>query len=474
VINAMRDKYDLIIIGGGAAAFSAAIKANTHGVKALMIERAALGGTCVNVGCIPSKNLLGAGEILHLAKDPPYPSIFSCDSEFDFRKTVDAKDNLVKSIRKQKYYDVLSSLENVELIEESASFIAPKKVRVDGKALEADKFIIATGSSPSIPQLRGIENVDYLTNNEALSLKEKPSSMIVVGGRALGLEFAQMYARFGTKVTLLQRSSKIIPEHEPEIADGLHTYLTEEGIEITTEVNVQEIYQKGDSKFVRTSSINGNKTQTFEAEQLLMATGRKPNTADLHLENAGVKLRPDGTVSADSEMRSSAHHIWASGDVTGEPMLESLAAKEGATAAENALTGSHKKIDLLSVPSAIFTSPQVASVGMTEEQMMQKYGYCSCRTLLIKDVPKALTINDTKGLIKMAVDPKKNNRIVGVHILASIAADMIHEAVMAVKYRLTVNDIIDTVHVFPTMSEAIKLVATSFKQDVSKLSCCAE
>lgn len=471
----MRDKYDLIIIGGGAAAFSAAIKSNIHGVKALMIERAALGGTCVNVGCIPSKNLLGAGEILHLAKNPPYPSIFSCDSEFDFCKTVSAKDNLVKTLREQKYYDVLSSLENVELIEESVSFVTPKKIRVDGKALEADKFIIATGSSPSIPQLKGIENVDYLTNNEALSLKEKPSSMIVVGGRALGLEFAQMYARFGTKVTLLQRSSKIIPEHEPEIADGLHTYLTEEGIEIATGVNVQEVYHKGNSKFVTvSSSSNSKKAQTFEAEQLLMATGRKPNTADLHLENAGVKLRSNGAIAVNSEMRTSAHHIWAGGDVTGEPMLETLAAKEGATAAENALTGSHKKIDLLSVPSAIFTSPQVASVGMTEEQMMQKYGYCSCRTLLMKDVPKALTINDTKGLLKMAVDPKKNNRIVGVHILASIAADMIHEAVMAVKYRLTVDDIIGTVHVFPTMSEAIKLVATSFKQDVSKLSCCAE
>jgi mercuric reductase len=155
-------------------------------------------------------------------------------------------------------------------------------------------------------------------------------------------------------------------------------------------------------------------------------------------------------------------------------MLETLAAKEGATAVENALTGSHKKIDFLTIPSAIFTSPQVASVGLTEEQMMEKYGYCLCRTLEMKQVPKALTVNETKGLIKMAVDPKKNNTIVGVHTLAEIAADMIHEAVMAVKYRLTIDDIIDTVHVFPTMTEAIKLVSTSFKQDLSKLSCCAE
>jgi mercuric reductase len=468
-----KDKYDLIIIGGGAAAFSAAIKANMHGVKTAMIERAALGGTCVNVGCVPSKNLLGAGEILHSAREPPYPSIYPCESNFDFAKTIEAKDMLVKGLRKQKYYDVLQSLEHVELMEASASFISPKKLKVDGKFFEASKFIITAGSSPSTPKFKGIENVNYLTNNEALALKEKPSSMIVIGGRALGLEFAQMYARFGTKVTLLQRSNRIIPDQEPEISQGLHNYLTEEGIEIITGVNVQEVWQKNGSKFIKASV--DKQDRVFEAGQLLLAIGRRPNTADLHLENARVKLRKDnGAIVVNSEMRTSAPHIWAGGDVVGEPMLETLAAKAGATAAENALTGSHKKIDLLSVPSAIFTSPQVASVGMTEQQMMEKYGYCSCRTLLMKDVPKGLTVNDTKGLIKMAVDPKKNNRIVGVHILASIAADMIHEAVMAVKYRLTIDDIIDTVHVFPTMSESIKLVATAFRQGVSKLPCCAE
>jgi mercuric reductase len=467
-------RYDLIIIGGGAAAFSAAIKANMHGTKTLMIERAALGGTCVNVGCVPSKNLLGAGEILHSAKKPSYPSVRSCDSDFDFAKTIAYKDNLVRSLRKQKYQDVVSELENVELIKASAAFVSKKRIKLDnGSTLEADKFIIAAGSSPSVPPIKGIEHVDYLTNNEALSLKEKPSSMIVIGGRALGLEFAQMYARFGTKVTLLQRSERIIPDQEPEISDALARYLSEDGIEIVTGVNIQEVHQKNGSKFVK-AAIRNEKEQMFEAEQVLLATGRKPNAADLHLENAGVKTSKDGAIIVNSEMRTSAPHIWAGGDVVGEPMLETLAAKAGATAAENALAGSHKKIDLLTVPSAIFTSPQVASVGLTEEVMMEKYGYCSCRTLSMKEVPKGLTVNDTKGLIKMAVDPKKNNRIVGVHILSSIAADMIHEAVMAVKYRLTIDDITDTVHVFPTMSEAIKLVATSFKQDVSKLSCCAE
>jgi len=471
-------RYELIIIGGGATAFAAALKAESHGVKTAMIERGRLGGTCINVGCIPSKNLLGAGEVLHSLRQPAYQSILPCKSEFDFSQTIDDKDNLVKYLRKRKYHDVLSNLDNVDLIKTNASFVSDKKLRVNGNILEADKFIIATGSSPLVPPIRGIDKVYYLTSNEALSLREKPSSMIVIGGRVLGLEFAQMYSRFGTKVTLLQRSKRIIPEHEPEISDMLYKSLTEEGIEIITGVEIQEVSQKNESLFVN-ALVNNNmekkKEMTFESEQLLVATGRRPNTADLHLENTSVILRnEDGAITVNSEMRTSAPHIWAGGDVVGEPMLETLAAKEGATAAENALTGSHKKINFLSVPSAIFTSPQVASVGLTEEKMMEKYGYCSCKTLEMNEIPKGLTINQTKGLIKMAVDPKKNNRIVGVHILANIAADMIHEAVMAVKYRLTINDIIDTVHVFPTMTEAIKLVATAFKQDISKLSCCAE
>ncbi len=234
------NKYDLIIIGGGAAAFSAAIKANMHRAKTAMIERGRLGGTCVNVGCIPSKNLLGTGEIVHASKKPSYPSVFPCDSNFDFSKANADKDNLVGYLQRERYYNVLSGLDYVEFIEASASFISDKKLKVtngnvrSSRTLQADKFIIATGSSASTPLFDGINNVDYLTNVEALSLKERPSSMIIVGGRALGLEFAQMYSRFGTNVTLLQRSKRIIPDHEPEISDALYNYLTEEGIKIIT------------------------------------------------------------------------------------------------------------------------------------------------------------------------------------------------------------------------------------------------
>ena len=197
--------------------------------------------------------------------------------------------------------------------------------------------------------------------------------MIVIGGRALGLEFAQMYSRFGTKVTLLQRTDRIIPSHEPEISEKLEGYLRDEGIDIFTGAKITEVNQENGSKFVKSALGTTGNEHTFEGEQLLIATGRRPNTADLHLENARVKLREnEGAIIVNSEMRTSTDNIWAAGDVVGEPMLESAAAKEGSIASENALMGTHKRIDFLSIPSAIFTSPQVASVGLTESQMIQK------------------------------------------------------------------------------------------------------
>jgi mercuric reductase len=240
------EKYNLIIVGGGAAAFSAALKAESYGVKTAMIERDLLGGTCVNVGCVPSKNLLGAGELLHFSGYPSYPTISPCfEQDFDFSKTIRYKDNLVRLLRKQKYCEVVSSLENIKLIKGSASFLSPNKIKVNNtKTLEAKKFIVATGSSASIPStIKGINNIEYLTNIEALSLDRKPSSMIIIGGRALGLEFAQMYSRFGTKVTLLQRNDTI-PEHEPEISFGLLQYLSEEGIDIITGIKIQNYIKK--------------------------------------------------------------------------------------------------------------------------------------------------------------------------------------------------------------------------------------
>ncbi len=461
----------MVILGSGSAAFAAAIKSADFGAKVAMIERGTIGGTCVNVGCVPSKNLLRAGEIVYYDNNPDFPGIRSGRTSADFVKVVEQKNEIVRTLRKEKYSDVLKSLPSTKLFRGNARFVSKNRLKVNGLNVEGKKFIVATGSSPRILTVPGIERVDYLTNVEALNLRERPTSMVIIGGRALGLEFAQMYAHMGTEVTILQRSERILPEEEPVISDALRQYLEEEGIAIRTGVSVKRVFQKNGEKTVLASDVRGE----FETkgEQLLMATGRRPNTDDLGLDLVGVKIASDGAVKVNQEMHTSAPHIWAAGDVIGEPMLETMAAKEGATAAENALRRSHRKINFLPVPRAVFTSPQVASVGLTEMEAEERGYECVCNTIGMSKVPKAVTIRDTRGVVKMVVE-KKTGRILGVHILGENAADIIHEAVLAVKYKLKIDDIIDTVHVFPTLAESIKLVAMSFRKDLDQLSCCAE
>jgi mercuric reductase len=280
-----------------------------------------------------------------------------------------------------------------------------------------------------------------------------------------------MYARFGTKVTMLEKEKQIMPLAEPELADEFQRCLEEEGIEIHTGVDVEELREEGGLKVVEAKV--GTLQTTVEGEELLLATGVAPNSDDMGLETAGVKVSPRGFIEVNEELRTSASHIWAAGDVVGKTFLETVAAKEGSIAASNALDGTKKTIDYDSVPKAVFTDPQVASVGLTEEEYMRRYNVCSCRTIEIAQVPKAMAIKETRGLVKMAIDPK-TEVVAGVHMVAPMAADLIHEAALAVKFKLTIDDIVDTVHVFPTMSEAIKRVAQSFKRDITKMSCCVE
>ncbi len=463
--------FDLVILGSGSAAFGAALKAADQGARVAMVEKGTIGGTCVNVGCVPSKNLLRAGELRYYDSNRHFPGIRPGRTALEFRRVIEQKDQIVRGLRKEKYSDVLRSLPSAKLFHGKARFVSKTRVKVDGINVDGRKFIVATGSSPRILPIPGIDQVDYLTNVEALSLRDKPDSMVILGGRALGLEFAQMYAHMGTRVTLLQRSERIIPEEEPEISDALRQYLEEEEIKIKTGVQVKRVYEKNGEKAV-VAAANGREFET-RGDELLMATGREPNTKELGLDAVGVRLREDGAIKVNREMHTTARHVWAAGDVIGEPMLETIAAKEGATAAENALGGTHKKIDFLPVPRAVFTSPQVASVGLTDKEANEKGYKCACRTVEMSKVPKAITIRETRGLVKMVAE-NGTGRILGVHILADNAADIIHEGVLAVKHKLTVDDIIDTVHVFPTMAESIKLAATSFRKDLEKLSCCAE
>jgi mercuric reductase len=471
--------YDLVILGHGSAAFAAAIKANELGKRTAMVGEnvtrgTVIGGTCVNVGCMPSKRLITVGTLFHNAtRSNPFKGIEYGNGKINFRKIIQEKDKLVRKFRNERYADVLRNLKNVTYYPVQGKFISGNEVRAGNGTLRAEKFLIATGARARIPPIKGIEKIHYLTNEEALSLKELPGSLCVVGGRALGLEFAQMYAHFGTKVTLLQRSERILPEDEPEISEALTKYLEEIGIKIHTNVTVNQISKKGTGKVIN-FTIRGI-VREIVCDQVLLATGRRPNTEYLDLEKVGVKTDSEGFISVNDEMQTSAANVWAAGDVIGEPMLETVAAKEGSVAINNAFNENKKKkkINFSEVPSAVFTYPEVARVGLTEAQAHRKGIECACAVLPLDLVPKAHVIGDTRGLVKMVIN-KETKQIIGVHILAPHAADLIHEAVLAVKNRLTTADIIDTIHVFPTLSESIKLAAQSFSMDVSMMSCCTE
>ncbi|GAB6101832.1 mercury(II) reductase [Thermococcus atlanticus] len=463
-------EYDFLIVGGGAAGFAAALRANELGAKTLMVNRGPIGGTCVNIGCVPTKYLLTALELRKRALTHHYSGLSFRVEEFDFRKLLEGKDELVKFLRREKYEKVLESLENVDYVEGSAKFISNREVLVNGEKVGFRKALIATGARARILPIKGVENVRdrILTHVEALGLKYLPESVVIIGGRAQALEFAQIFARAGAEVTILQRSVRIMPRAEPELAIELEDILSQEGINVNTSVRIKALERAGGRVKVH-AEVDG-KERTFEGEYLFFAAGREPNTEGLGLENTDVRTDGKGFVIVDKTLRA-GQNIYAAGDVIGEPMLETVAAKEGFTAAGNALEGRNVEMDYRVVPRVVFTDPQLASVGLTDGEA-QKVAKCLCSTVEFSNVPKALITGEERGLIKMVVDAR-TKEILGVHILANNAAEMIHEAVMIIRNRMTVDEVTDTLHVFPTMSEAIKLAALSFKGDVSKMPCCA-
>ncbi|HXF51498.1 MAG TPA: mercury(II) reductase [Dehalococcoidia bacterium] len=465
--------FDLIIIGGGAAAFAAATKASELGARTAMInDGLPLGGTCVNVGCVPSKHLLAVGDAYYYPQRPRFDALRDGHSAtFDFRAAIAEKRRLVAALREANYGDVLASLRDVELIEGRARFTGAGAVEVNGRKLEAERILIATGSRPAVLPFPGIEGVGYITNREAMELDELPRSMIVVGAGPVGLELGQMFLHFGTQVTVLEKVPQILPRVEREIADELQRCLETEGMEIHCACEIRRVWQEGDRRYVE-ADVFGER-RVFSADQLLLATGVVPNTADLGLETAGVQVDARGFVQTNEFLETTAPGVYAAGDVAGKRFLETVAAREGMIAASNALENARRTMDYDTVPAAVFTNPQVATVGLTEEEEMERYGACACRTVEVARIPKAKAIKEDRGLIKMVIHPE-TSVILGVHMVAPEAADLIHEATFAVKFGLTVDDIIDTVHVFPTLSEGIKLAAQAFVRDISVMSCCVE
>jgi len=463
-------EVDLLIIGAGSAGFAAGIRAAELGYSALMVERGTTGGTCVNVGCVPSKTLLRAAEAYHRAFHSPFVGVRPQGAELDWRAVVGEKDELVARLRREKYEAVVEAYPSLGLVRGEARLTSDGEVEVNGRVYRPARVLIAAGASPYVPPFPGVEEVEVLTSTEALSLPERPESLIVLGGRYVALELAQLFARFGTHVTLLQRSGRILPDHEPEVAEGVTGYLQEEGIEIHTGVEVLRLWQGGVEKFVETR-VGGVK-RVFRAEQILAATGRRPNTEGLGLGAAGAAVDNRGAVVVDPALRTTHPKVYAAGDVTGPPMLVYLAAAEGKRAAENALLGRAEPLDRRVVPAVLFTDPQVATVGLTEAEARVQGLAVRASLLPLTHVPRALAARDTRGLIKLVAEAG-SGRLLGAHVLAAEAGEVIQTATLALRAGMTVQDLAETLFPYLTQVEGLRLAALAFDRDVEQLSCCA-
>ncbi len=462
--------FDVMTIGGGSAAFGAAIKAAELGAKVAIVEAATIGGTCVNIGCVPSKTLIKAAEICYHAAYSSFEGMAACPPPSDWQRVVGQKDELVAALREEKYIKVLKAYPNISLIRGRAELTGGRSVRVDGKTYAPGKILVATGSRPWAPPIPGLKEAGYLDSTDALSLPALPQSLIVIGGGTIGLELGQLFARFGVRVTLVETISRIAAAEEPEISEALNRTLVAERINVITGAKIERI-DRSEAQYKVQVELNGTK-QTLTAEQLLVTTGRRANTGGFGLAEAGVKLGARGEILVDRHLRTDNPDIFAAGDCIGDPMFVYVAAYAGQLAAGNALTGAGNVYDLSALPRVTFSDPQLASVGLTEAQARASGLDIEASILPLEHVPRAQAARNTNGLIKL-VRERGSERLLGAHVLAAEAGEVIQEATLAIRFKLTTKDIVGTYHPYLTMVEGLKLAALTFSKDVAQLSCCA-
>lgn len=460
---------DLVVVGAGSAGFSAAIRASELGANVALIGHGTIGGTCVNIGCVPSKTLIRAAEALHHAKfTSRFAGITGAAKLADWRALVAQKDQLVTDLRSSKYEALLPEYEMIGFIQGRARF-TDAGVEAAGSVFPADRVVIATGASPALPAIPGLEEVPFLTSTSALSLDRLPDSLLVMGGGVIGCELGQMFARFGVAVTIACRS-RLLPDMEPEISAALTSYLRDEGITIRCGLGYRGVRRA--EAGIALDVTDGDGEETISAAQLLIATGRSPNTRGMGLESAGINLDRCGAIVTDEYLATSRAGVYAAGDVTGRDQYVYMAAYGAKLAAENALNGNTRRYDSRAMPEVVFTDPQVASVGLSEAEARRQGFVVRAVRLDLDKVPRALAARDTRGLMKLVAEAK-TGRLLGAHILAPEGGDSIQTAVLAIKHRLTVSDLAETLFPYLTTVEGLKLAALGFEKDVAKLSCCA-
>jgi mercuric reductase len=469
--------YDLAIIGSGGAGFAAAIAARRRGLEVVMVERSTVGGTCVNTGCVPSKALLAAAAARHVALEHRFPGIRTSAGPVDLPALLDGKHELVEGLRADKYADV-AARHGWEIVHGTARFAGTAEdpwldVRLpDGRAtiIRARHYLVTTGATPWAPPIDGLDDAGYLTSTTAMELESLPESMLILGGNAVGLELAQLFARLGVDVTVVEILDRLAPYEEPEISHAIEGIFADDGIAVATSATITNV-RRDEHSFTVTVETGGEPVK-MSTEQLLVATGRRPATAGLGLDAVGAKVGDRGQVMVDDHLRTTNPRIWAAGDVTGHAQFVYVAAAHGGLAVDNASGQNPRALDYANLPRVTFTSPAIASVGLTDTELGDEGMACECRVLPLEHIPRALVDRDTRGVIKLVTE-RETGRVRGIHMVGGGAADAILAGVYALQADMTTQQLADSWAPYLTMAEGLKLAAQAFTRDLSELSCCA-
>ncbi len=460
----------IAIIGTGGGAMAAAITAAEQGAKVTLIERGTLGGTCVNIGCVPSKIMIRAAHFAHARRGSPFDAGITALAPQVNRKALLAQQQArVEELRAAKYEAIIQSNPDITLLRGEASFRNARtlsvKLKDGGEQLVAfERALIATGARPAIPPIPGLEGTPFWTSTEALVSDIVPPRLLVIGSSIVASELAQAYSRLGSQVTMVARSTLFFRE-DPAIGEALGQVFADEGITVLRQTQTRRVsYVNGEFQLETTAG-------TLKAEALLIATGRAPNVEALNLEALGVATGKGGVIAVNEHLQTNVPHIYAAGDCTDQPQFVYVAAAGGSRAAKN-MTGNEATLDLGSMPAVVFTDPQVAMVGLSEAQAHLKGIETDSRTLTLDNVPRALVNFDTRGFIKIVAEAG-SGALLGVQAVTAEAGELIQAAALAIHHRMTVNELASQLFPYLTMVEGLKLCAQTFTRDVTQLSCCA-
>jgi len=466
-----RGRLHIAIIGSGSAAFASAIRAAEEGARVTMIERSTIGGTCVNVGCVPSKIMIQAAHVAHVRAASPFDDGISATLPKINRNRLFAQQRArVEELRQSKYQSIVDSHELITLAQGQARFVDERTLAIQTASgvrehLRFDRCLIATGARPAIPPVPGLAETPYWTSTEALESESIPERLAVIGSSVVAVELAQAFARLGSQVAILARST-ILSREDPLIGKHLTGVFRNEGIEVLEYTEANRVDHIAD-EFQLATGRRG----TIRADRVLVAAGREPNTKALGLEAVDVETDIHGAVIVNDHLQTSAPGLYAAGDCTDQPQLVYVAAAAGTRAAIN-MTGGEVALNLHAIPAVVFTEPQVATAGRSEAQARRQGIEVETRILDLKNVPRALVNFDTRGFIKLVAEAG-SNRLIGVQAVAGNAGELIQSASLAIHQQMKVKELADQLFPYLTMVEGLKLAAQTFTRDIEALSCCA-